>query len=100
MPFLSGIEASRQSLARRGVLRSVRMLLAGLQDSFREAVGLSPAYLPVTGPPGQMALLDFPQDEQALYFAQPHVRYEVRIVKGPTPRHPFLLWSLMRPPVP
>ena len=77
MPFLSGIESSRQSLVRRGVLRSVRMFLAGLQDRFREAIGLTPAYLPVAGLPGQLAFMELGQDELALYFAKHPKKYEV-----------------------
>ena len=47
VPFLSGIEAARQGIARDGLPRMARKFVAGLHDRARAAVGLSPGYLKV-----------------------------------------------------
>jgi hypothetical protein len=78
VPFLSGLESSKMSLAQRGVLRSVRMFLAGLHDRLRSAAGLSPGYLPVAGLAGQLAFMELPKDELDLYFSKHPSKYEVR----------------------
>ena len=93
MPFLSGIESSRHSLATRGVLRSVRMFLAGLHDRLRAAIGLSPGYLPVAGLPGQLAFMPLAPDELALYYSKHPKKYEVGAVHKPLHFAPHA-WNL------
>ena len=77
MPRLSGIEASKQSLRRRGVLASVRLFLAGLHDRARAAIGLPAAYLKVAGTPGSNSFMELAEADLQQYFAKHPSKYAV-----------------------
>jgi pimeloyl-ACP methyl ester carboxylesterase len=70
VPHLSGPAAARASIARRGLLQSIRMISAGLQDRLREALGFPPAYLKLVGPPGSTAVMQLDSHERAEYFSK------------------------------
>jgi pimeloyl-ACP methyl ester carboxylesterase len=70
VPHLSGPAAARASIARRGLLQSIRMISAGLHDRMREALGLPAAYLPLVGPPGSTALMQLDGHETREYFSK------------------------------
>lgn len=81
VPHLSGIEASKLSLKKRGVPQSVRLFLAGLHDRARALAGLPPAYLKVAGPPGSNSFMELPPHDMRLYLAKHPEHY---LVSGPS----------------
>ena len=70
IPHLSGPEASRASLARRGVLGALKLGAAGLRDALRARLGLSPAYILMAGLTGELAFMQLPQGELAKYYSK------------------------------
>lgn len=49
VPNLDAAVSTKQSIKQRGIGKSLRMLLAGLTDLARTAVGQEPIYLPLAG---------------------------------------------------
>lgn len=49
VPNLDAAVSTKTSIKQRGILKSLRMLLAGLTDMGRTAVGLPAIYLPLAG---------------------------------------------------
>lgn len=70
VPHLSGPAAARASIARRGLLQSIRMISAGLHDRMREVLGLPAAYLLLVGPPKSTALMQLDSHETKEYFSK------------------------------
>lgn len=70
VPHLSGPAAARASIARRGLLQSIRMISAGLHDRMRAALGYPPAYLKLVGPPGSTAVMQLDAHESREYFSK------------------------------
>ena len=70
MPHLSGIEASKISIQRRGLLGALRIFLAGVHDRLRSWVGLSPEYVKLAGRPGELALMQLDAEELHDYISK------------------------------
>ncbi|KAG1669920.1 hypothetical protein FOA52_002447 [Chlamydomonas sp. UWO 241] len=70
VPHLSGVAATKSSLERRGLIKSVLMLIAGAHDVIRAWAGRSAAYVRLVGPPGSMAVMIVDEDEERAYFAK------------------------------
>jgi hypothetical protein len=49
VPNLDAAVSTKKSIKQRGVLKSLRMLLAGVTDLLRTAAGQPPIYLPLAG---------------------------------------------------
>lgn len=49
VPNLDATASTKASIKQRGIPKSLRMLLAGLTDLLRTAVGQPPIYLPLAG---------------------------------------------------
>mmetsp|Transcript_6822 Transcript_6822/g.15093 ORF Transcript_6822/g.15093 Transcript_6822/m.15093 type:complete len:428 (-) Transcript_6822:260-1543(-) len=75
VPHLSGVEASKLGMSRRGLLGGLRLLAAGLHDRLRGLVGRSPAYVRLVGRPGDLAFMLLHEEELGSYYAKhPAVR--------------------------
>jgi pimeloyl-ACP methyl ester carboxylesterase len=70
VPHLSGPAAARASIARRGLLQSIRMISAGLHDRLRELLGAPAAYLALVGPPKSTAIMQLDAHETNEYFSK------------------------------
>lgn len=69
VPHLNATAATRASIAARGPLLSLRMLLLGLKDAARHALGLPPLYVPLAGPKGSLALMQLEEEDMKHYMA-------------------------------
>ncbi|KAI8463648.1 MAG: alpha/beta-hydrolase [Monoraphidium minutum] len=69
VPHLNATSATLQSVKSRGIPKSLRMLLLGLKDKARHALGLPPVYVPLAGPPGSMALMQLIEEDWTHYTA-------------------------------
>ena len=88
VPFLSGLESSKQSIRNRGLLQSIRLFLAGLHDRARALMSLPAAYLKVAGLPGSNSFMELAEEDLHQYFAKHPSKYAVRQM------HPLLVTPL------
>ena len=83
VPFLSGLESSKQSIKNRGLLQSIRLFLAGLHDRARALVNLPAAYLKVAGTPGSNSFMELAEEDLHQYFAKHPSKYAVSQMQPP-----------------
>uniref|UniRef100_A0A7S0VNT9 Serine aminopeptidase S33 domain-containing protein n=1 Tax=Polytomella parva TaxID=51329 RepID=A0A7S0VNT9_9CHLO len=70
VPHLDGRAASRESIHRRGVNGSVRMLAAGLLDLVRSLFNQDPVYVRLAGSHDQLAFMQLSSHELDAYYAK------------------------------
>lgn len=68
VPHLSGGGAVLQTIQRRGLFVSARIIWAGVQDRVREFLGLPPVYIKLIGGIGELA---FMQVRESLFHVLP-----------------------------
>lgn len=68
VPFLSGRASAREGIRRRGLLPSLRLLLAGVSDRVRSMLGAKPLYVRLVGGAGQLAMMQLDDYELEKYF--------------------------------
>lgn len=77
VPHLDGVEASRRSVAKRGLFQSLRMVVGGLHDHVRTISRQPAAYLPLVGAPGTLAFMQLDEGEMAAYYSKHPKNYQV-----------------------
>jgi hypothetical protein len=69
VPNLDASVSTKMSIKQRGIPKSLRMLLVGVTDLARTALGQPPVYLPLAGLHGSMAFMQMNADELQRYHA-------------------------------
>jgi hypothetical protein len=70
VPHLDAGAATKMSIHKRGIPKSLAALGLGLLDRLDSAVGLPPLYLPLVGPPGSLAFMQLNDFETKEYFSK------------------------------
>lgn len=70
VPHLNGFKTSIRSIRKRGLFLTLRFLMAGIQDVFRDFLGMSPAYIPISGRQHQLSLMSLDDESLASYFSK------------------------------
>ena len=74
VPHLSGKDASKKGIKSRGAAKTLRLVLAVLQDKARQYTGLPPVGTKIIGTGDDMAMMVVSQDDHKRYMAKqsPH----------------------------
>lgn len=76
VPHLDARAATRLSIKKRGIPKSLACLCLGLLDRLSTAVGLQPVYLPLVGPVGSLAFMQLNEFETKEYFSKHPAVYQ------------------------
>eukprot|EP00879_Flechtneria_rotunda_P013432 GHRR01014025.1.p1 GENE.GHRR01014025.1~~GHRR01014025.1.p1 ORF type:complete len:351 (+),score=133.40 GHRR01014025.1:659-1711(+) len=70
VPHLDARAATKISIRKRGIARSLQSLFLGFMDHICSTLGLSPIYLPLVGPAGSLAFMQLNEFETKEYFSK------------------------------
>lgn len=70
VPHLDAGAATRLSIAKRGIPKTLAAFGLGLLDHLAGVVGLPPLYLPLVGPAGSLAFMQLNEFETKEYFSK------------------------------